>query len=320
MIKVQANGTSKMTEEQMQSIREMGIKYLAVNFFPDDSDEEKVIKFKEKVESYGLQIADAGSLVLQKCPQILLGKEDRDVWIDKYIEFTRILGKAGIKVNYIAWQPNGIFRSRIGVGQHTHGANTMICDMKEIMSRPISNDREYFEQEIWDNFKYFLDKVLPVCEEADVRLALHPNDPPVSSLGGVHSLIWNSKCYDRAFELAGDSPYLGMKMCVGCWLENKEFGNLMEDILKFIQQKKIFIVHFRNVSGTIPYFEETLLEDGYADMHEIMEQLVRCGYDGQINIDHAFFNTDGKSMSQVSETYLMGYMKGMLHSIVKKIT
>lgn len=320
MIKVQANGTSKMTEEQMQSIREMGIKYLAVNFFPDDSDEEKVIKFKEKVESYGLQIADAGSLVLQKCPQILLGKEDRDVWIDKYIEFTRVLGKAGIKVNYIAWQPNGIFRSRIGVGQHTHGANTMICDMKEIMSRPISNDREYFEQEIWDNFKYFLDKVLPVCEEADVRLALHPNDPPVSSLGGVHSLIWNSECYDRAFELAGDSPYLGMKMCVGCWLENKEFGNLMEDILKFTQQKKIFIVHFRNVSGTIPYFEETLLEDGYADMHEIMEQLVRCGYDGQINIDHAFFNTDGKSMSQVSEAYLMGYMKGMLHSIVKKIT
>ena len=319
MIKVQANCSSRMTDEEMQSVRGMGIEYLAVNFLPDAVDYDSVMRFKERAEKFDLSIADAGCPALQKCPQIHLGKPDRDEWIGKYNDFTRVLGKAGIKVNYIAWQPNGIFRSRIGVGEHTRRENAMICDMDELNARPIANDRVYGEKEIWDNFKYFLDRALPVCEEADVRLALHPNDPPVESVCGVHSLIWNTECFKRAFELAGNSPYLGMKMCVGCWLENQAFGDLMEDIRTFTEQKKIFVVHFRNVSATIPYFEETLLEDGYADMHAILEQLVRCGYDGQLNIDHPFFNPDGKGMSRMSEAYFMGYMKGMLASVERQI-
>ena len=67
-----------------------------------------------------------------------------------------------------------------------------------------------------------------------------------------------------------------MKMCIGCWLESEGFGDLMEDIKTFCEQDKISVVHFRNVSSTMPYFEETLLEDGYADMYAIMKQLVRC--------------------------------------------
>lgn len=299
----------------MQSVRGMGIHGLAVNFLDGDTDYDSVMRFKERASHYELEIVDAGCPSLQKCPQIHLGKDDRDYWIDKYNEFTRTLGKAGIKVNYIAWQPNGIFRSRIDVGKYTHGEKAMICDMEEIASRPIANDREYEEQEIWDNFKYFIDRALPVCEEADVKLALHPNDPPVCSLGGVHSLIWNTECYNKAFALAGESPYLGMKMCIGCWLENRKFGNLMEDIRTFTKRGKILVVHFRNVSSEIPYFEETLMEDGYADMYAIMEQLYRCGYDGPLNIDHPFFNPDGKGMSKLSEAYLLGYMKGLLHSV-----
>lgn len=319
MIKVQANCSSKMTDEQMQAVRGMGVEYLAANFLEGDTDYDSVMRFQERAAAHGLTIADAGCPALQKCPQIHLGRSDRDEWIEKYNDFTRVLGRAGIKVNYIAWQPNGIFRSRIGVGEHTRGQHAMICDMEEIMARPLSNDREYGEEEIWANFKYFIDRALPVCEEADVRLALHPNDPPVCSLGGVHSLIWNTECYKRAFALAENSPYLGMKMCVGCWLEHPDFGNLMEDIRSFTEQGKIFVVHFRNVSGTIPYFEETLLEDGYADMEGILEQLVRCGYEGQINIDHPFFNAGGKGMSQMSEAYFTGYMKGMLHSVERRL-
>ncbi len=319
MIKVQANCSSRMTEEQMQDIRGMGIEYLAVNFLPDDANYEGVLKFQEKADKYNLKIADAGCPSLQKCPEIHLGKPDRDIWIDKYNEFTRALGKANVPVNYIAWQPNGIFRTSVAVGKHNRGEKSFICDMDEILSRPISNDREYGEEEIWDNFKYFLDKALPVCEESNVKLALHPNDPPVACLGGVHSLIWNTECYKRAFELAGNSPYLTMKMCIGCWLESENFGNLMEDIKYFCEQDKISIVHFRNVSATMPYFEETLIEDGYADMYAIMKQLVKCGFDGQLNIDHPFFNQDGKSMSDMSAAYFMGYMKGMLHSAEKEL-
>ena len=319
MMKVQANCSSRMTDEEMQAVRGMGIRYLAVNFLPDAVDYDSVMRFAERAAAYDLQIADAGCPALQKCPEIHLGKPGRDEWIEKYNNFTRVLGKAGIKVNYIAWQPNGIFRSRIGVGKYTRGEKAMICDMDELYARPVANDRAYTQEEIWDNFKYFLDRALPVCEEADVRLALHPNDPPVPEVCGVPSLIWNTKCYKKAFELAGNSPYLGMKMCVGCWLESRDFGDLMEDIRTFTEQGKIFVVHFRNVSGTMPYFEETLMEDGYADMYGILEQLARCGYDGQINIDHSFFNPDGKGMSKTSEAYFMGYLKGMLGSLERQL-
>lgn len=192
--------------------------------------------------------------------------------------------------------------------------------MDEILSRPISNDREYGEEEIWNNFKYFMDRALPVCEEAGVKLALHPNDPPVPSLGGVHSLIWNTDCYKRAFAMVENSPYLTMKMCIGCWLESENFGNLMDDIKTFCQEDKISIVHFRNVSSVMPYFEETLLEDGYADMYAIMKQLIQCGYNGYLNIDHPFFNQDGKTISDTSAAYFMGYMKGMLHSAEKELS
>ncbi len=313
MIKVQANCSSKMTDEQMHEVRGMGIEYLAVNFLMDDATYDGILRFQEKAAKHGLTIADAGCPNLQKCPDIHLGKPDRDLWIERYNDFTRALGKAGVPINYIAWQPNGIFRTRVGAGEHNRGQNSFICDMDEIMARPISNDREYGEAEIWANFQYFLERALPVCEEANVKLALHPNDPPVACLGGVHSLIYNTDCYRRAFDLAGNSPYLTMKMCIGCWLESENFGDLMEDIRTFCQEDKISIVHYRNVSSRMPNFEETLLDDGYADMNKNMKHLVRCGFDGQLNIDHPFFTADAKSMSDQSAAYFTGYMKALLH-------
>ena len=95
------------------------------------------------------------------------------------------------------------------------------------------------------------------------------------------NLITSSADYKHAFELAGNSPYLGMKMCIGCWLEGGEnFGNVLEDIKYFVENKKVLCVHFRNVSSPMPQFEETLLEDGYMNMYEIMKAFVKADYDG----------------------------------------
>ena len=312
MIKVQTNCAGRMPDSWFRSVRAMGIKYIAPNFALEDATYDGVMRLKEKAAEYGLEISDAGCPRLQKCAEIHLGKPDRDEWIARYNEFTRVLGKCGIPVNYIAWQPNGIQRTATDIGKYNRGMKSFICDMDEINARPIANDRAYGEKEIWDNFKYFIDRALPVCEEADVKLALHPNDPPVPELCGVHSLIYRTQDYDRAFELAGDSPYLTMKMCIGCWLESESFGNLMQDIETYCKRDKISIVHFRNVSSTMPYFEETLLEDGYADMYAIMKQLVKCGYNGFLNIDHSFFDDAGKRPDPVSEAYFLGYMKAML--------
>lgn len=320
MMKVEMPCSSKITDEQMEFIREMGVSYLAVNFTLDDTNYDSVARLKERAAKYELTIADGGCPKLFKNPSIHLALPDRDEAIEAYNAFIRVLGKAGIPGGYIVWQPNGIFRTKRAAGEHTRGGASMIANMYEIKSRPIANDRIYGEKEIWDNFKYFIDRALPVCEKSNVRMALHPNDPPVSSLGGVHSLIYRTEDYKRAFELANNSPYLGMKMCIGCWLETgKDFGNLMDDIKYFCEKGKILCVHFRNVSSTIPYFEETLAEDGYADMYAIMKQLVKCGYDGTINIDHAFTGQESMGGMLGSSAYPTGYMKGLLAAAEREV-
>lgn len=314
-MKVQVPVSSAISDEQLQFIREIGINYAAVTFSYEDTNYDAVARLQERMAKYDITITDGGCNELFKCASIHLGKEDRDQAIDRYNDFTRVLGRAGIPIGFIAWQPNGIVRTRKGAGHHTRGAVSFIADMSEISARPIANGREYGEQEIWENFKYFLDKALPVCEEANVRIALHPNDPPAESLLGVHSLIYNSECYRRAFALTNNSAYLGMKLCVGCWLEGGEmFGNLMDDIKEFALQDKILSVHFRNVSSPMPYFEETLAEDGYADMYVIMQQLVHSGYKGVISVDHAFFNPDVMGGYLTSLGCFTTYMKGLLHA------
>lgn len=313
MIKIESNCTSRMSEQEMWEQQGQGIEYLAVNFIDESPDSKTVLEFQKRAEKYGLKISNAGCPALQKCASIHLGKEDRDLWIEKYNNFTQILGEAGIPVNYLAWQPNGIFRSGIGAGKFNRGQNSFLCNMEEIKAKEIVNDRYYGEKEIWDNFQYFLEKALPICEKSKVGLALHPNDPPVPEIGGVACLIWNTECYRRAFALSGDSPYLVMKMCIGCWLESEQFGNLYQDIDEFVKKGKIPIIHFRNVSGTMPYFEETLMEDGYADMYDIMKHIVYSGFDGFLNIDHPFFDASKKRFSAVSAAYDTGYMKALLH-------
>jgi len=144
---------------------------------------------------------------------------------------------------------------------------------------------------------------------------LHPNDPPVACMAGVPSLIYNTKTYKKAFEMAHNSPALGMKLCVGCWLEaGDSFGDLMEDIKTFCEQGKILCVHFRNVSSALPYFEETLAEDGYANMYAIMKQLVACNSNAVISIDHAFKGRDNTGGLIGSFAYPTGYLKGLMHS------
>ena len=95
----------------------------------------------------------------------------------------------------------------------------------------------------------------------------------------------------------------------------------MDDIENLLPAKtKISIVHFPQCQFSYAHFEETLLEDGYADMYAIMKQLIQCGYNGYLNIDHPFFNQDGKTISDTSAAYFMGYMKGMLHSAEKELS
>lgn len=319
-VKVQIPARMGHSEQELAFIREMGVRWLNMNVMPADANYETLSREMERLAKYDLAISDLACPPLQKNPSIILGRSDRDEQIEQFCDFVRLSAKVGVRIVSVAWQPNGIFRTGRAPGRFTRGGVSAYADMQEIEARPISNDRVYGADEIWDTFGYFLDRVLPVCEEEGVRLALHPNDPPVASLGGVASLICSTACYDRAFERAHNSPALGMKLCVGCWLEGGEqFGDLMKDIERFCAAGRVLVVHFRNVSSTLPRFEETLCEDGYANMYEIMKQFVRCGFDGYMSIDHAFDGSPAMGGMLGAFAYPTGYLKGLLRAAEQEL-
>jgi mannonate dehydratase len=312
-IKVQQIISSNISDEELLFWRQMGLAYVSVQFTREHSNYDAIMSLKERLSRYGLIIADAGSRHLYKNPAIHLGLPDRDAGIEQFNEFTRLLGKADIPVGFMTWEPDGVLNSGFGVGEHTRGALSRLVDIREMEQRPYTHGREYPEEEIWANFKYFLDAALPVCEEANVKIALHPNDPPVPMLVGIYNLIHSAADYERAFALAGNSPYLGMKMCIGCWLEGGTgFGDVLEDIDYFCREKKVLSIHFRNVSAPVPYFEETILEDGYMDMYRVMRQLVQAQYDGFITVDHVPEFVKGCGGKCAAYAYSIGYMKALI--------
>ena len=311
---------STESDATLSYIRQMGIEYVSLSLKAEELTYDAIMKQKERLISFGLTVSDASCNELQKNKSIHLNRPDREEQIGRFIRMLEMMGKAEIRFTSIAWQPNGILRTDHRVGRHTRGGISAYCDQNEIMARPNAEERSYSEEEIWENFRYFLERVIPVAEETGVRMALHPNDPPLACMAGITSLIYNSACYRKAFAMADGSKALGMKLCVGCWLEGGEaFGDLMADIREFCQDDRILCVHFRNVDQPLPVFEETLAEDGYADMYAIMKQLVACGCNAVISIDHGFRPMEGFGGMTGAFAYPTGFMKGLMWAAEKEL-
>ena len=318
-IHVEMPARADFSDEQLAFIREMGISYLNLNISLEECREDFLLPLVKRLEGYGLKISDLACPPLQKNADIILGRAGRDRAIARFQELVRMAGQLGVPLVSLAWQPNGIFRSGRRPGRYTRGGTAFYADQEEILARPIANDRVYGPEEIWDNFAYFLERLIPVCETARVRMALHPHGPPLPSLGGAASLIYTADDYRRALALAGRSQALAVKLCVGCVLENPQFGDLMACVREFCGKGQLAEVHLRNVSGPLPYFEETLWEDGYGDLYGVLKQLIVCGFQGYLSIDHAFQGYASTGGSLGSMAYPTGYLKGMLHAAQREL-
>jgi len=191
---------------------------------------------------------------------------------------------------------NGIWRSGREVLPRGYSGSTLDLSSPnaaghwggKTFTGPLSHGREYSKEEIWDNYTYFIRKVVPVAEEAGVRIGIHPDDPPQPVLAGVPRCIFsNFEGYKRAIEIA-NSPNIGVCLCCGSWLEGGKMtgADPVEMIKYFGSRKKLFKIHFRNVSAPLPHFTETMIDDGYYDMSKIMRALVEVKFDGIMIPDH----------------------------------
>lgn len=140
-----------------------------------------------------------GNRALGKNPEVILGTEEREAGLVALSEFVRMLGRAGVPHTTFTWEADGVWNTHTGL---TRGET--VCravDADALRRAPRSRDREYSDDELWASLEFFLDRMLPVAEEARVRLLLHPNDPPLERIAGIPCLIRNREAYERVFRL-----------------------------------------------------------------------------------------------------------------------
>jgi mannonate dehydratase len=123
--------------------------------------------------------------------------------------------------------------------------------------------------------EYFLNAMIPFCESIDMKLALHPNDPPVPSIGGIPCIMRSKAAFDRVFAIAKESKALGIEFCCGTWMEGgKNFvWDLYRALEEYTQRGKIVKIHLRNITGRLDEhkgFVETFLDDGVASFMNVL--------------------------------------------------
>ena len=168
------------------------------------------------------------------------------------------------------------------------------------------------EAQLWDRLTRFLDEVVPVAEEAGVRLAAHPDDPPMPTIRDTARLVYQPQLYQKLLDLK-PSRANGLEFCIGSLAEMTE-GDIYEVVDQYSQQDAICYIHFRNVRGKVPRYYEVFVDEGDVDMIRVTRILHKNGYDGVLIPDHTPQMTCGAPW-HAGMAYALGYMKAVLAMI-----
>jgi mannonate dehydratase len=183
-----------------------------------------------------------------------------------------------------------------------------------VPDQPLSFGRAYSAEEMWATYEYFLRRVVPVAEEAGVKLALHPDDPPGRDIGGVARIMSSFEGFQRAAEIV-DSPNSGLLFCIGCWAEMGGSENVLRGIRHFGPRGKLVYVHFRDVQVTAGRFQECFPGEGVLDVTAVMRALKESGFTGCIIDDHAPHMVGDDAWAPRSRAYQTGYLMGLLQAV-----
>ena len=179
---------------------------------------------------------------------------------------------------------------------------------------------------MWDNYRVFLDAVLPVAEEVGVRLALHPDDPPTDiPLGGVARILTSPRGARAGRGAGRRQSRLGARPVPRhrCrrWAATETVNRVIDT---FGPQGRIVYVHFRDVQGVVPRFQESFLGEGNYDPAAVLRRLAAVGFDGFLIDDHVpamigdedtWANTTSAAYCSRGRAHAIGYLQGLLHAL-----
>lgn len=310
---------NELSHERLTFAKQMGCSGVLLNTprLPGEHrwEYDDLARMREYVESYGLRLEALENTPKSYYEAAMLGLPERDAQIEHYQATIRNMGRAGIPILGYHWMPNSVWRTQNSPRVRGRGgARVTVFDMKLAQDAPLSHDRVYTAEELWENYEYFIKRVIPVAEEAGVRLALHPDDPPVPSLGGVARIFNSFEGFKRGSEVV-DSPNWGLDFCMGCWSEMGGNENVLRGIRYFVPKGKIYYGHFRDVQGTADDFAECFLGEGNVNLPLAIKTFKECGFTGFLIDDHVPHMVDDSEWCHRGRAYATGYMMGLLNAV-----
>jgi mannonate dehydratase len=249
-----------------------------------------------------------------------LGLEGRDEEIANFITLMHNLKRVGVEVICYNWMPViGWYRTN-NAKPGRGGALVTAFDNDALKGAPPTQYGQVSKEQLWKTLEYFLKAVVPEAEKAGIRLAMHPDDPPIDEIRGISRIMTSVENFNRMLDLY-PSPSNGITMCQG------NFSLMGVDIPTavrgFGKRKAIHFVHFRNVRGTNYKFEETFHDEGQIDMYEAMKAYYDIGFRGPIRPDHVPTMAEDSNTfagySTIGTLYANGYIRGLMEA-VEKIT
>ena len=299
------------SDDELLFLKQIGLRWVHATF-GDNGSAEIIKTAQERLGRYGLKIHCA-MVETYHSLRIQLGQPGRDQDIEKFQTFLRDLGRAGIFSTKIDFHPGNTYTTQMIESPRGYKVREFsVEDFRSKVEKP-RFERQYSADDIWANYTYFIKAVLPVAEKANVRLALHPDDPPISPMNGVAKVFINYDGIQRADAIAGHSPYWGLTFCVGTWSEGGD--KMGKDVFGMIQdfgaRGKIFAVHFRNVSSPLPRFHETFQDDGYLDMYQVMKALRQVRSTASLIPDH-YPGLVGDTNQRLANAYCIATMRTLL--------
>ena len=309
---------------------------------------EQIRLLKDEVAAAGLHISGIESVNVHDA--IKVGAADRDKYIDNYIETLKNLGEEDIHMvcyNFMPvfdWTRTELARKRPdGSTVLAYNQKTIDKIVPENMFETISSDmngtvmpgwepermekvRQLFEmykdvddEKLFENLKYFLERIMPVCDKYDINMAIHPDDP-AWSVFGLPRIITNKENILKLTKLV-DNPHNGVTFCSGSYGTNRR--NNLPDMIRALKGR-IHFAHVRNLKfNSDEDFEEAahLSSDGSFDMYEIMKALYDIGFDGPMRPDHGRMIWDEVAMpgyGLYDRALGASYLNGLWEAISKQ--
>jgi mannonate dehydratase len=333
MMRIAIGQFNVLSDEKLRFAQQIGVRGVQMNTprLPGETNWEArdLRALVEKCEAFDLTLEAIENAPIHFYDKAMLGLPGKDEQIANYQSIVRAMAEAGIPILGFHWMPNSVWRTSreapgrgdakvtafdMGAIEAAGGATSYVAKSDErLATMAIADEPMLTHGQMWENYAYFMNAVLPVAEDVGVKLALHPDDPPVPMLGGVPRIFGSVEGFEKGMEIANSSAW-GLDLCLGCCSEMPGGKlNVMRMIERFGPLGKIRYIHFRDVQGTVPTFQECFIGEGNYDPAEVMLALKRVGFDGFLLDDHVPHMDEDSEWQHRGRAHAIGYMQGLMN-------